>query len=63
MSKSMQVEIVRMSNQNFADDVGSDACDPLHILIAMEESEESEGLSGYGEHSFLVHHEPICFRK
>lgn len=62
MARSMQVDIVRVSNLNFADQVASDECDPLNILIAAEEN-NSEEASGYGEHSLLVHHEPITFSK
>lgn len=61
MPKSMQIDIVRVSNPHFADQVGSDECDPLNILIAAEESDEE--CSGYGDHSLLVHHEPITFNR
>jgi hypothetical protein len=62
MSKSMQVQLVRVSDHKLAS-VTSNDCDPLNILIAIEESEDNEGLSGYGDSSVLVHHEPITFNK
>lgn len=66
MSRSMQVNIVRVSTQFLAEGTGSDACDPLNILIAAEEAADAYGddhIDGYGDESLLVQIEPITFTR
>ena len=66
MSRSMQVNIVRVSTQFLAEGTASDTCDPLNILIAAEEAADShyeDHIDGYGDESLLVHNEPISFTR
>jgi hypothetical protein len=64
MSKSMQVQMVRVSDYTLAHQTGSDECDPLNILIALEEADQClEDDAGYGECTLTIDHAPITFTR
>lgn len=63
MSKSMQVQMVRVSDHTLSQ-VSSDECDPLNILIALEDADQClEDGAGYGECTLTIDHAPITFTR
>ena len=53
MSKSMMVNEVSAGAYGYAD-IAVDECDPLTILIAMEDSDDSSGISLYPSQSAFL---------
>lgn len=63
MSKSMQIQMVRVSDYTL-NSISSDECDPLNILIAREDADQGlEDDAGYGECTLSIEHMPITFTR